>query len=646
MIRQFKYKSSTKGTKFDNWVDYLRKENDARAERISTMYRELDDALLELEKQNASDVAELEADALSKEEQIRETVRSIAEYEVNSLKAAIEQADALLSRYKEIANLLESVDLGTLKKYNILELFGLDNGVSDITDFIVSQVEAGVQEGETKISELVKAGEAYEALSKAADENDFRAIFAQYDGQIGDDAQEKLENIIDRLNEGDYTLNEWVNDWHDGFNDVISSLVSTIDEVQELKDNLRENVYFKAINRAIELTDKLQSKISSIAGVIKDDWTSDINGLTSYGLAKINLLGQELTQAQNQVSNYAALIQQIEANRDTYATEDDYLDAITDATQEWYSSLSNVESIMDQVYQLAKKQQEAEVNQVKKVVEAYRGALSSKKSYYEYDKSLKAATKTKESLEAQLAALNNIEGAYAKAQRAALTAQLAEANEQIEDIKLEHQFDLEDQALSELVERLEEALDTTGQTIQETFEEFSSVVTDALNSSALVDTSGALQNIYSLLMSNGGALPITTAPIVSSEVRTTSGGTVVSASGTSYTPIDLDAFLSKLAPQFDSSIEKVIPSLTEISDWSKVIQNSLTKSLIPSVEALVNKQQPVNVDVHYDSALTVNGAVDATVLRDMRQFSNDIINRTRSTIYNDLRQLGLFTIRH
>lgn len=74
------------------------------------------------------------------------------------------------------------------------------------------------------------------------------------------------------------------------------------------------------------------------------------------------------------------------------------------------------------------------------------------------------------------------------------------------------------------------------------------------------------------------------------------------------------------------------------SNIYSTMQKDITKQLSSIDKKLDN--QAVNVTVRYDSLIRVNGAVDSMVVRDLERFSNDIVNRARDSIINDMRSVG------
>ena len=122
------------------------------------------------------------------------------------------------------------------------------------------------------------------------------------------------------------------------------------------------------------------------------------------------------------------------------------------------------------------------------------------KMYYEYDKQIKSANKDIQALTAEIAALQGVNTAEAKALVKQKQAQLQEAQDNLKDLQQEHIFDIQLKALDDYIDRLEDDIKDQTKTIEETFEEYMEKVQEALNMSKDTDVQGALTRILRLIM--------------------------------------------------------------------------------------------------------------------------------------------------
>lgn len=393
-----------------------------KADELKGLNEELADKLKEVQLEYDTNLGKIEAEENEKLEEMWNLAKQIAEWEANSLQSTIDKLDAMIQRYQALANMLNNTSFDSLKKYNVMDLLDLDEAKSRL-ELIRDQYEQGISYSEVKIGNLVKLAGVYRELLESAqveskdDPNHFQSILSKYYNaeETTDKMRKALDDVATMLNNNNYTANDWIKEWNSNLQEAINSIIDAVDNVQELKDQLRENVIFKAANQAIESLTSLNTKLAAMAGVIEDNWVIVGEGLTEYGLTKINLLGQQMKNTQKQVEAYAEklkLIDEIQNDPEKwkaeYGSEEAYLQARNDAITNYYNSLQEVENIAYDIYNLGKQADEARVESLKKITNEYKNALAQKKEYYEYDKNIKAQTKDIEALKAQIEALNGV----------------------------------------------------------------------------------------------------------------------------------------------------------------------------------------------------------------------------------------------
>ena len=406
---------------YDKYRKQLEDWDKEKENSYKAIQQEMTDKLKELETTYNKNLNEIETEQYEKLEEMWELAKQIAEWEATSLQSTIDQLDAMINRYQAIADMFSHTSFESLKKYNVMDLLGLDKAKSQI-ELVRDQLEKGISTSKNKISSLVDMAGVYKELLSAAqvekedDPNHFQSILEKYYNaeSTTDEMRKTLDSIIQMLNDNNYTANDWITDWNDKLQEAINSVIEAVDNIQNLKDQLRENVIFKAANQAIEQLDSLNSRLSSMAGVIHDNWVIVGDTLTEFGLTKINLLGRQMQNAQKQVSAWAEkvkAIDEIQSDEEqiaAYGSTEEYLLARNNALENYYNSLQNVESLAYEIYSLGKQADEARVNSLRNVAENFRSALDAKKSYYEYDKNIKTQTKDIEALKAQIEALNGV----------------------------------------------------------------------------------------------------------------------------------------------------------------------------------------------------------------------------------------------
>lgn len=617
--------------RIDNW-------NQNKQRDVQLLKDQLDEEVENLRKYYNEKIASAETSQNEKLAEQAGIAKQLVELEVSQIQAMIDNLDAVINRYQSIAHLLEQTSLDNIKKYNLMSLFGLEDNKS-VTELITDQLTSAVASSESKISQSVTKINLLQELVDAADEGGFEGIFEKYLETASEENAKWINELIDELNSNVKSTGSWVADWNQQISETTDELINTVGNIQTLKDEFRENVMFKAVKNAIEQLDQLNSRLNSMASIIQDNWTTIDGNLTEFGLAKLNLLGQEIGNSQEQVKYWQEQIALIDEawNNDMskYGSEEEYIKAKNEAVTSYYSAIQGLGNLENQVYQLAKKAQEEEINRLKELTNSRLKALAAKKKLYEYDKSLKGKTKDVEALEAQIAALNGVSTAAAKAQRAQLEAQLAEAKQSREDLITEHTFELQTDALQALLDDFDKTLTDTAKSIKETFEEFADVVSNALAKAGSADVDSSLGKILSLYMGSGYT-PVSATTGISESTRTVNDEPIYYESY-KYTPVSQSDYLTSLnANALDANLY--------LSEWQNSLNNiySLLDDKLSYLNNIqTNNSNNVNVTLNYDNLINVTGSVDAAVVKDLEKLSKDIVIQTKKSLAEDLRKLGV-----
>lgn len=633
--------SSSAGKKYDTYAAQVKNWTQEKQDELRSLQNEMDDNLENLESEYETQVNENEKAINEQKEKLWETARAIAEFEVTSTQAIVDSLSTMIERYENVAQVLEKTNFDALKKYGIMDLFNLDDE-KDVSELITEQLTNAINDSKEKVSTLVQQVGLYEELLEAADEGSFDAIFEKYRSQAGAEMSEMIDNLITQLNENEYSDSTWVDDWNKALSDSLSEILDVTEAVEEFKTELREQVLFKSANDAIEMVESLNDHLEAMAGLIRDEWTSDANGLTAYGAAKAAVLANQYGEAQKAVEAYADKIKAIEdAQKDEntqYASNEEYVKALNEAYQDYYDSLTNVENIAVNLVALSKEATQAEINQIKTLIDVRNKALASKKAYYDYNKSIQAKSREIEALQAEIDALNGVNTAEAKALEAQKKAALQTAQEALEDLQMQHQFELSTNALNKFLEDLDKTLDDANETIDKTFEKFAQDLRDILGIAENADVQTAYDNIYSLLLGTDAKVTsamTNTQPTVGT-TTTTSGTSSTSTATSGYVEISPNEFLSSLSTTLTNTI---VPKFDLTNGYLSNIQTLLQSKIAPDVSKIASTNNNVNLSFQAPT-IEVNGAVDATVVSDLQKLLDQSSDYTMQKMFAELRKMG------
>lgn len=622
---QAKYdKGTLKGKaadQYDKYKQMLENWNNQKASDVKDLQNELTDALKQLQTEYQKNINENEESINKKKQQMWELAKEMSEFQITSLQYVIDSLDATIGKYQNVVKLLESTSLDTIKKYNLGDLFEIDDG-KELGELLSEELQSAILASQSKLSNLSELAHVYQDLIDASfNGGGFNSVLEKYKKTASKENQARIDELIKMLDSNDYSTNEWITEWTKGLGDAMSEITATVDEIQVFKDTLREKVIFKAALDAIETLNVLQNKLSSMDDLIMSDWLKDNDGnLTEAGLAKVNLLAQQMTNAQNIVMQAQQHIQDVMSAEDTYATNEDYIKALNGAYQDYYNRLGDVESIANEIYQIGKEQEENQIKLLQKEVDLRKKALASRKAIYEYDKNIRNQTKNIEALEAQVAALQDINTAESKAQRKQLETQLQEAREQLEDTKKEHEYDLSINALDDLIAKMEESLEESASSIDKTFEHFAKVLEDTIGSSAGTNPDNMLSKIYNLLMgtdidviydnANTDSITPTSTPTVSSDI---SSGNLVALTQSQIT----NNYLEKLVELTTNNQDSINSGFSSLINTSQDMAQQLLEKSNEVIMSL-GQLQDVNSLSILNTVQSINTKFDGSV--------TDIIN--------------------
>lgn len=653
--------SSSEASKYDSLKSQLEAWNKEKQTQISDLIDLMNDDLEKLREKNAENIAEAESEINSYYSKVYELAKQIAEYNINALKEQLAYLDAYINYYKDLVSLYDQFSGDKLSKL----LTDLDEGAFNDQIQVYEKYLATLQ---SKYDATLSEINEYKQLIDAIDTNDFEAsmdLFQKamdnYKATGNTEMADKLQSVLKLLNDRavdadnwDEYADLWLNEWEQALAEAKSGLIDTAGSIQEINDALRE-VRFSNITDALEELTRASNILSSMSNLIQDTWLYEGDGLSEYGKAKVALLVSQLENAQGAANEYLELIKKIQDNEDTYASDKAYQDALAEATQNYYDSLSNAADIENNIVDIMKKAQEEEVSNLSDIIKKRQECLRQKKAYYDYDRNIKDKNKNIEALKAELAALNEVTTAEAKARKAKLGAQIKEAEDDLADTKIEHEYSMQEQTLSDWLAKLESQLDDSNKSVQESMESQKKIIDEAKElyqtaTDSVNETMDKIVKFYSGmgmsidgidLMPDGGNI---------SGVDVSSGLSVnVSGSGTGQINESVKALIE--AVKIESS---EIQSAFEQPEFKDKLISMMSDRIVPDlggVLASVNRMEnyqvnggdnkPVEINVHYDSLLNVEGNVDEKAAKLLPSQLEQSFDYTTKKLYNQFTRVGL-----
>lgn len=301
---------------------------------------------------------------------------------------------------------------------------------------------------------------------------------------IDEEAAKMQENLNNKLNDGSikYGSQEWMQTQNE-----INACKGSADDLrtsnEELKNSMRDDIYYRGFERAIKAAQNLQNSLTTISSLIDEDAMFDDDGnLTDYGTAAIATNIANVKSEKEELNQLMQERAKMAEHSDEYS-DTEWADAIQKSDQDIADAVKSIKSAEDSVTTILKNNAKQKLDAINKTIDAYKTSLSTEKSYYEYDKQLKSSNKEIQILESKRKALEGVNTAEAKAQKARLDAEIQEKKDARDDTVKDHIYNLQIDGLDKLSTQLNDdyekyckELSSSVDKIEETFTSLSGTI--------------------------------------------------------------------------------------------------------------------------------------------------------------------------
>lgn len=464
-------------------------------------------------------------------------------------------------------------------------------------------------------------------------------------------AQDKVDELEKRLQEGvdNGTIVEGSQEWINMKSEIVEAKKAVTDydtSIENLKQQQIGVYYEEQFDRAIEKIDQFKDRLDTLNGIISDDMKIDKNTglLTEWGATSVMLNRNQFSANQKEIQKLLEEKKQIEKD---YAAgnfgEKTYDEKMKNVQSQFNSLISSNSSLQNDMLSLVKNQAQAELDALNKVISKRKEALSAKKDYYDYDKTLKDKTKDIQILERQAAALQGSTNAEDKARLAKIQEQLSDAREDLSDTMTDHAFSMQSDALDKLSSDMSDDFDKWSNDISSNVEKMSKAINEAVSNSALSNAQ-VLNNLSTILKNVG---------LTDEQVSSTLSGLTGYASGTDYVP--KSGMYRVNENGMESVLSRKYGTLTFLNQGDKVFTADFTKRLIDNAGIATQSSQPQFGEMYkefmnainntnnqsYEHStvynIVVNEATDANVVGDIVVKKIDAYEKKRVRDFKSLR---------
>lgn len=317
--------------------------------------------------------------------------------------------------------------------------------------------------------------------------------------------------------------------------------IESLSAVNKQKVDAYQKWYDKILNCKKQI-EELKTKEKELYKQKLDNITTRYDALIGvYSKANDSLDGlnswrEEIGSSQAVGSDYYNAVQQKVANgnqmRTYYKDEISALTINSDIQKSSKAIYSYQQSLM-QVYldQISKENDYLQEN-----INKRKTALTAKKDYYDYDKTLKSKNKDIDAIKAQIAALEGTTNAAAKARLEQLKADLKDKEDDLADTKYQHQIEMEEKGYENLSDQANDTLDKTTQAVKSNSDLQKSIIDNMLKETQK-SYADAYEQIEEIIKNTGYSVSesfdeiIAKAKLTSEEVKKVSHSVTASGEG-------------------------------------------------------------------------------------------------------------------
>lgn len=513
-----------------------------------------------------------------------ELANSIIQIPYDRISDSLEKLDAIANYHKSIS------DLKTARSQDL-----------DLADYLQQ-----ISDNDRKIAEYTKQREQLEIDLQAAKDN------------------------------GGYYGGKSITDWRKELREAVTNINQIEIENEKLKDSLRDDVYWRDFERAHDAAQRLSDILSGMTNLLSDDMFFDKNGdITEWGIDQIATLTKQFENARDEVENYSADIDNLNALYATgQYTQLEYTEKLGELQKKLLDSAKDMKTYLYSIKDMYKEMDKAELDALFKLIELRKEALSKKKSYYDYDRNIRSKTKDIQELQSQIAALEGVSDAASRAKRAKLQEELADKQEDLNDTLFDHNIQLSQDALDDLKEILQTEFDDKWEDITQDLDKMQELLTAAndLTSANMSNVNASLDKLLSFYGINTGRTGVMDSYASGSKRITKTGRALTNENGDEIIVTDYGLIVPL------KTGDGIVPA-----DMTKKLYSmamGVTPNIqTPRVQMPANLSNPnIEVHQHYDALINIEGSADAATIKDLERMSKQLLETSYQYTTNRIRQ--------
>lgn len=407
----------------------------------------------------------------------------------------------------------------------------LEETKTQISDTHVEIQNMLKDEYDNRISLITAVNDRIQGTIDLLDEEGKRSSAVMYEEMIKNSTKQ-LSELQNKRAEMQRALDEAVSSgdvekessqWYEmvnAINDVDGEINDCRIDLEGFQNSINQ-LHWDNFEKFIDAIDNVGNEISNLGDLIdEEDIVDEVGNWTDKGVTALGLYAQEMERAKYRAEQYG---KEIEYLNQEYAagkySEDEYLEKLQELKDGQWDSIKSYESAKKSIIDLNKTRIEAVKDGIQKEIDAYselidkkKEELSLQKDAHDFQKQVTEKQKEIADIQKKLAVMSGDNSASAIAQKKKLQAELAAAQEELDEIYYDHSVEKQQEALDKSLENYQDEKDTEMKKLDESLKNEEQIIADsyatiAANTESIAQTLSDIASQYGITLSDSVTKP-------------------------------------------------------------------------------------------------------------------------------------------
>lgn len=303
-------------------------------------------------------------------------------------------------------------------------------------------------------------------------------------------------------------------------NDVDSEINDCRISIEGFQNSINQ-LHWDNFEKLIDAIDNVGNEISNLGDLIdEEDVVDEVGNWTDKGITALGLYAQEMERAKYRAEQYG---KEIEYLNQEYAagkySVDEYNEKLQELKDGQWDSIKSYEAAKKSIIDLNKTRVEAIKDGIQKEIDSYselidkkKEELSLQKDAHDFSKQVAEQQKNIANIQKQLAAMAGDNSASAIARRKQLEAELAAAQEELDELYYNHSVEKQQEALDKSLENYQDDKQNEMDALDESLKNEEQIIADSYatitaNTESVAQTLSDIASQYGITLSDSVMQP-------------------------------------------------------------------------------------------------------------------------------------------